>query len=212
MPDTLLLLTFVFTAFSLVLMTAGVLALRRRRVLRLAAHFSLGLLMLALAALSATLTLATHGYRALTREELVALVHLEPGHGQHFRARFVFPDGHEESYQLAGDELYVDAHILKWKPLANLIGLHTAYELDRVGGRYVRLRDEQDRERTVYALGAAKPLDLFELRKRYAALTPLVDAEYGSATFVTAQHPQALELRVSNSGLLIRPATSERGH
>ena len=43
---------------------------------------------------------------------------------------------------MAGDQIYVDAHILKWTPAANLIGLHTAYELDRVAGRYDNIEQE----------------------------------------------------------------------
>ena len=44
-----------------------------------------------------------------------------------------------------------------------------------------------------------------ELRSRYTFLAPLVDAEYGSATFVPVTHPAELELRVSTTGLLVRP-------
>jgi len=40
------------------------------------------------------------------------------------------------TYPISGDEIYVDARILKWHALANLLGLSTAYELDRVGGRF----------------------------------------------------------------------------
>ncbi|HEV8243291.1 MAG TPA: hypothetical protein VGQ07_04815, partial [Nitrospirales bacterium] len=101
-----------------------------------------------------------------------------------------------------------DAHILKWKPLANVLGLHTAYELDRVAGRYHAIEQEQSAVRTVYALGQNKPVDLFGLRRRYAFLTILVDAEYGSATFAPVTQPAELELRVSTTGLLMRDANS----
>jgi len=49
-------------------------------------------------------------------------------------------------------------------------------------------------------------VDLFGLRQRYEFLAPLLDAEYGSATFVPVTRPAELELRVSTSGLLIREA------
>ena len=73
-------------------------------------------------------------------------------------------------FQLAGDELYVDAHVLKWKPLANLLGLHTDYELARIAGRYADVDSERTGERTVYALGTPKPVDLFTLRRRFPLL------------------------------------------
>jgi len=51
----------------------------------------------------------------------------------------------------------------------------------------------------------SKQLDLFDLRRRYAALALLVDADYGSATFVDVRSPAVLEVRVSTTGLLVRP-------
>jgi hypothetical protein len=162
------------------------------------------LLFAALGALCFGLLAATQGYRALTREEIACEVSVEPSGKQTFTARFVFPDGRRQVHELAGDQLYVDAHILKWKPWANLLGLHTAYDLDRVAGRYVSLDDERDRPRTVAALAAPRTVDLFDLRRRYVWLSPLVDAEYGSATFIDVQSPAIFEVRVSTTGLLVR--------
>ena len=49
-------------------------------------------------------------------------------------------------------------------------------------------------------------MDLYGLRRRHAFLAPVIDAEYGSATFVPVTRPAELELRVSTTGLLIREA------
>jgi len=87
-----------------------------------------------------------------------------------------------------------------------VLGLHTAYELDRVAGRYRDIAQERSAPRTVYPIGEKRPVDLFGLRRRYEFLSPLLDAEYGSATFVPVSTPVELELRVSTSGLLIREA------
>lgn len=83
-------------------------------------------------------------------------------------------------------------------------GLHTAYELDRVAGRYRAVNEERSAVRTVHSLARDKRVDLFGLRRRYEFLAPLLDAEYGSATFVPVARPAELELRVSTTGLLIR--------
>jgi hypothetical protein len=104
----------------------------------------------------------------------------------------------------------VDARILKWHALANTLGLHTAYELDRVGGRYREIDKERATSRTLYALAQQKPVDLFDLRRRYAFLAPFFDAEYGSAAFVPVSEPAELELRVSTTGLLIRPSAAKK--
>src|SRR5574341_1286018 len=206
MPNPLVIVAVLFALLSLFLLGMGIVALKRRHLYATASSFILALLLLSLAALCATISIATQGYRALTHEEVAAVVTTEPTGPQRFTARFRFPDGREAAFSLAGDELYVDAHILKWKSIANFFGVHTAYELDRVAGRYAKLTDERAQARTVFALSREKPLDLFHLRRRYAVLTPLVDAEYGSATFITADSPGVFEVRVSTSGLLIRKA------
>lgn len=195
----------VVALLGLAFFIAALAALRRRRVFKLASRFTLAMLLLAVAGLFGTVAVATHGYQALTREEVAAVVRTEPVARQRFDAQVSFPDGRKVTFRLAGDQLYLDAHILKWKPIVNILGLHTAYELDRVAGRYGRVEEEQLSVRTVYALSATKPVDMFELRRRYVFLAPLLDAEYGSATFIPVDRPQTYEVRISTTGLLIRP-------
>src|SRR5438128_1671564 len=136
------------------------------------------LLLIALAALAATVTVGLQGYRALTFEEVAATVHTEPVAPQRFRATITLPD----------------------RRLA-------MYELDRVAGRYNAVADERARPHTAYELARSKPVDLFFIARR-RLLGPLVDAEYGSATFVAATRPATFEVRVSTTGLLARPAPS----
>ena len=200
----------VLGAAGAVLVLAGMVALVRLRPLRFALRTLAGLLLLSLGGLAGALFLGIQGYRALTREDVAARVSVRPTGPQSFAATVKYPDGRQAAYTLAGDELYVDARILKWKPVANVVGLHAAYELDRVAGRYRDVEQERSAPRTVYALGTDKPVDLFGLRRRYAFLAPLLDAEYGSATFVPVTQPAELELRVSSTGLLIRDATPAR--
>ena len=164
--------------------------------------------------LSGVVTVGIRGYRAFTQEVVAATIKTEPLGRQRFRATVMLPDSSLHMYDLAGDEIYVDAHILKWRPLANLLGLHTAYELDRIAGRYHRISDEQTRERTVYSLARDKPFNTFDLARRYWVLRPFVDAQYGSATFINAtaaSRPEdarsvTYEVRVSTTGLLVRAA------
>lgn len=206
-PATLIALALAVT--GVVLLVPGTRALWRRNLTTGSMLVLSGVLLLALGALLGTLDAATRGYHALTREEVAAHVRVEPAGDQRFRATFWLGDGRPggagTSFRLAGDELYVDAHILKWKPLVNLLGLHTAYQLDRVAGRYSELRDEREAPRTVFSLAGERRVDLFRLRRRFPLLDVLVDAEYGSATFVVASLPSSYELRVSTTGLLVRP-------
>jgi hypothetical protein len=193
-----------------ILVIAGVVGLFRLRLLRFLVRTLIGLLLLSLGALSGAIGLGIHGYRALTREEIAARISVKPLAPQKFAATIRYPDGRELVFDLAGDEIYVDAHILKWKPLAHLLGLHTAYELDRVAGRYQAIEQERSAPRTMYLLRQERPVELFRLRQRYAFLAPLYDAEYGSATFVPVLQPTELELRVSTTGLLMREAPSPK--
>ncbi len=202
----LFLAAMALAALGALLLLAGVVSFLRLRLLNFAFRTLVGLFLLALAALAGTIAIGIQGYRALTREDVAAQIVVNPTGPQRFTAMFRFPDGREAKYELAGDEIYVDAHILKWNPYANLIGLHTAYELDRVAGRYHSVKEERDAVRTVHPLGRDRPVDLYALRRRYTFLAPLLDAEYGSATFIPVTRPAEIELRISTTGLLLREA------
>jgi len=207
MIDWLVTTSIVFGLFGVLFMMAGVAAARRRRFARLSLHTAMALACLASGALFLTLQLSLQGYQALTREDVAATIYAEPVGPSQFQVTVHLTDGRTESYRLAGDEVYVDAHILKWKPWANLFGLHTAFELERIAGRYHQIEDERSKPRTVYPLTTDRLVDLFTLRRRYAWLEPVVDAEYGSGAFYPARDRVVIELRVSTTGLLFRPLT-----
>jgi hypothetical protein len=208
--DSLVIAALVSAALAIVFLLATLGALKKKKRVTTALHVVTALLLFCLFALFGTISIATRGYLALTAETLAAVVEIEPVDKQRFIARFRMPDGDEKTFVLAGDQLYVDAHILKWKPMANVLGLHTLYELDRVSGRYARLEEETSLERTVYSLSREKSVDLFDLRHRFASLEFLVDAEYGSATFIKTDKPQTLKLLVSTTGLMIRKDSTGR--
>ena len=56
----------------------------------------------------------------------------------------------------------------------------------------------------MYSVARTRPVDLFFWARRLKLL-PLVDAEYGSAAFVAGTRPAEYEVRVSTTGLLMRP-------
>jgi|SRR6267142_1160826 len=200
----------VLLSLGLILIVAGLTALFGLHPLRFMTRTLLGLLLISLGVLEGTITIGIQGYRALTQEDLAARISVRPYAPQRFTAKLRFPDGREQSYTISGDEIYLDARILKWHALANMLGLTTAYELDRIGGRYREVEQERSAPRTLYTLGREKPVDLFALRKRYDFLGHYVDAEYGSAAFVPVSDPAELELRVSTTGLLIRPVATSK--
>jgi len=200
----LTLLAVLVGSVGIALLVASVLALRRARPWRCAIETLAGLLLLTSGLLFGAVGAGLQGYRALTREESAARVVVRPTSPKRFTATVHVPGRDPVTFEIAGDQFYVDAHVLKWKPVANMLGLHTAYELDRVAGRYRELEDERSAARTVYSLAPARDVDLVSLRRRYAFLSPLLDVEYGSGAFVPVTGPAELDVRVSTTGLLIR--------
>jgi hypothetical protein len=204
MPLPLLATAVVLAVVSFLLARAALGATRDRRLGGGAIRALVAALFLALAALCATVSVAVRGYAALTHEVLAATVKTEPIGAQRFRATILLADGSLKMFDVTGDQVYVDAHILKWHPWVNLLGLHTGYELDRIGGRYETLAEERAKPRTLESLAPDRVVDLFDVARRYKLLRPLVDAQYGSATFIGAREPAIFEIRVSTTGLLVR--------
>ena len=209
LSNPLIIVAMFFTLLGLIFLIMTGVALKKRKLFGTAMSFVMALLMISVSALFGTISIAIQGYRALTKEEIAAIVKVEPTGEQMFTARFSMPDGSEKEFSLAGDQFYVDAHILKWKPIANIFGLHTSYELDRVAGRYAMLSDETTKVHTVYSLSKDSPLNMFDLRRRFAIFNPLLDAEYGSATFINSNSTEEFKVMVSTTGLLIRKTGKE---
>ena len=66
------------------------------------------------------------------------------------------------------------------------------------------MKDDQASLQLVITIGTDKPVHIFTLRQRFAALAAPEDAHYGSASSVPVTQPMELEVRVSATGLLIR--------
>lgn len=205
MSYPLIIAAIIFAVLFIIFLFAFFSSIRKKKFLGTLRNLTFSLLMLAIALLFALISISIQGYSNLTHEQLAATIEIESVKNKSFIARLTLPDNSISEFKIFGDEIYIDAHILKWKSIANLFGLHTVYELDRISGRYEELDEEISGERTVYSISGKKFLDIFELRQRYAFLSFLVDAEYGSATFIDVEQNNKLQVFVSTTGLLIRP-------
>lgn len=185
-------------------------ALARARLFRFVFRAVVSAVLLVAGATLALFSLGIQGMQALTKEETAARIKVVPSGLQRYDATVTFADGRVETYDLAGDDIYIDGHIVKWTPLANRLGLHTSYRLDRIAGRYRSIDQENTARRTVYAIGTPAMIDLVSLGKRLP-LADFFDAEYGSASYVPVAQPGELELMVSTTGLLLRPAPPRPG-
>lgn len=151
------------------------------------------------------ITIGTQGYRALTKEEPVAVVKVSSYEPQNFQARLIFADGEQQVFSIQGDELFIDAYILKWQSWANFLGLHTAYRLERIGGRYKDINQEKSQPKSVHAIAKKSGEGIAYWREKYQHLSFLLDVQHGSASFVEANETKQYQLVVTTDGLLMRP-------
>ncbi len=165
-----------------------------------------GLLVFSFATASMSfLLIGIQGYQALTYEQAIASVSIIPKSGQHFVAVVKFKDNPQQSFHLAGDEVMFEANVLKWKPWSNILGLKTAYRLDRIRGRYVLIDDEKNKPMTLFSLTESQSSDIAEWREQYQPLSFLLDVEHGSASFASADRKRDFDLMMTTNGLLLRP-------
>jgi hypothetical protein len=148
-------------------------------------------------------------YERLTAERpVVRASFARVGEGQ-FNATLTYPSGAVQGYVLRGDDWQIDARVLKWRGMANVLGFDTLYRLERIGGRYADVERERSEPRTVYALHPPERLDTWALARAWHDYVPWVDAMYGSAAYVPMADGAAYEVAVSQSGLLARPLNGE---
>jgi len=195
----------VFAALGVILFILGIQRLWRRRVLAGSLEGLVGLLLLAIAALMAAISINLYTYDRLTHESKIAEITFREIGPQHFGA-IVFFKNNTKILDLRGDEWQIDARVLKWHALALLIGFDTLYRLDRLSGRYRDIARERTGPRTVHSLSEEQGLDLWMISRRYARWIPLVDALYGSATYMPMVDGASYTVSVSSTGLLTRPS------
>jgi hypothetical protein len=201
-----------FTALIVVFALAGILFLfaavrriRRRRLLGGVLNGATALVLILLSAGAALIAANLRTYQRLIYEQPVGELQLSRTGERQFNAVLTYPGRERANFALRGDEWQIDARVLKWHALANMVGFDTAYRLERISGRYARIGDERDQPRTVYSLNPPQRFDPWELAHRYHSWIPWLDALYGSATFLPMADGALYEIKVSQSGLIARP-------
>jgi hypothetical protein len=185
------------------------LALNRLHASRyLAAGGSLlaGCLLLAAAGLLLSVAINLASYDRLTYETPVADLVFEARGAHRYRANLIhMPDGELKIFLMNGDEWQLDARVLKWKGWATLVGLDAQYRLERISGRYADIELERSAPRSVYELSENPGLDLWAVAARYRGRVPIVDAVYGSATYLPMADGARFQVSLAQSGLVARP-------
>jgi hypothetical protein len=183
-------------------------AIRRMRHLQLARgtlFFLSGGFVLALAAGVALLAANLYTYARLTHEQEAARVSMRQLGARHYAVSLQPKNAAPRHFELRGDEWQIDARVLKWRALGNLLGFDTVYRLERLSGRYGDITQERSAARTVHALSEEPGVDFWTVLRRYHAYVPLADALYGSAAYVPMAEGAEYAVSVSRSGLVVRP-------
>lgn len=185
---------------------AAIRRMRRLKLVRGTLFLLSGGILLLLAAGAGLLAANLLTYARLTHEQEAAHVTTNRLGERYFAVSVRRTGGAPERYELRGDEWQIDARVLKWRAMGNLLGFDTVYRLERLSGRYGNIAQERSAPRTVHALSADPGMDLWTLARRYHRYLPLADALYGSAAYVPMAEGAEYVVSVSTSGLVVRPA------
>lgn len=112
-----------------------------------------------------------------------------------------------DKFQLSGDEWRLEARILKWKGWANIIGLDSYYQLERLSGRYSNIDQANSLVAGAYQLSSPqKGINIWKLKQLMKSKLPFLDAYFGQGVFVPMKHGARYRLSMSQSGIVVRPA------
>lgn len=168
--------------------------------------------MLVLLALSLLwLTLLVQTYLSLTSDIKVARVHATPvANSDHLMSvdlTLYDQNGHqtsEETYVINGDEWMLQGDIIKFPTWLNILGLHSGYKVTRLEGRFDSPNLESTSKHIVTQLNGGDD-NFFQTVQQQAWTSPIVQAAYGSSTFVPADNNKTYDVYVSQIGLYAQP-------
>jgi hypothetical protein len=184
---------------------AAVRRLRRLKVVRGTFYLLSGGVVMLLVALAGLVAANLFTYARLTHEQEAARVTSRELGARHYAVTLQARNAPERSFEVRGDEWQIDARVLKWRAMGNLLGLDSLYRLERLSGRYGDVASERSAARTVHELSEEAGVDVWTLTRRYQKYLPFADAMYGSAAFVPMANGAEYVVTVSASGLVVRP-------
>jgi hypothetical protein len=179
--------------------------LRRVKLVSGTMFFLAGGIVLLLAAAAALVSANLYTYARLTHEQEAARVSIRQLGPRQYVVSVQERTAAPRHFELRGDEWQVDARVLKWRAMGNLVGFDTLYRLERLSGRYGDVALERTAPRTVHGLATQTPLDLWSLLNAHHQYVPFADALYGSAVYVPMAEGAEYAVTVSTSGLVVRP-------
>ncbi len=166
-----------------------------------------GLALLVIAVAVGAISYDIYSYKQILSEQPVATINFETIEEQYFVAVLVdVKTGKQQRFNLHGDQWQLDARIIKWKGYFSGFGIKPAYRLDRLSGRYFDIAKETTAKRSVFAIvDTPYQVDVWTFINEHAKWFSVIDARYGSATYLPMKHGALYEISLSNTGLVARP-------
>ena len=193
------------TLVALLFFGASVRQTRRGRLVRATGSVVGGAATAVLATAGILLFVSYLGYERLTAERFVGEIRFDQAGPDEYTARLMLEGRLDRLLPLRGDEWQLDARIVTWKPPATILGLEPVYQLERLSGRYSSVERERTEQRTVHGLAEERPLDLWNVARRFPRLAPGVDAYYGTATYLPMADGARFRVTLSRDALVARP-------
>jgi hypothetical protein len=208
-------LLIIAALFALLLSAAAwrlVHQLRRKKVISGLLWSGQSLLFLCLFVVMLLMYSNLHTYQRLTQESVVADVYLRKLGVQKYQLSLSFSERDEDQhyYVIQGDQWQLDARILKWKSWANLIGLDSYYQLERLSGRYQDIEQAKRQPASVIDLSqAARGLDIWKLKRLLGEKLWFVDTLFGQGVYMPMIDGAHFRVSLGQSGLIVRPANQQ---
>ncbi|VAW73901.1 hypothetical protein MNBD_GAMMA15-2328 [hydrothermal vent metagenome] len=159
--------------------------------------------------IAALLGINLQTYSQLTEEVPVARLSFQPVAPQQFRVELRTGDFCDaRDFLLYGDEWRIDAHFLKWKPWANILGLDARYRLDRLSGRYSDIEQENTRPHVAWTLSETSSFDPSRLAGSLLEKLSPLDTVFGSSVYQSIEPGYEYTVYKGQGGLLVRKLPS----
>lgn len=171
-----------------------------------------GTLAMALIAVGVALLLLAwdlRSYYNMARMETVATVTVRQAGPQQWSISLVsdaIPEG-RQVYDLEGDQWQVDARVMRFSGALKMLGLQPAFQFERLSGRYQSTEDARSRQPSVHSLSGDSVVDFWALDQRIGL--PMLDSQFGSATYMPMRNNAVYEVMLGNSGLSAVPVNDE---
>lgn len=205
-----IILVFIIGITGLLLIVWAGSHLRKQHAVRCCLGAGCGGILIALSLAFLLLISNLYTYERMTHEQVLATVHLQQLAEQHFLVSLDFTEHKpRQIFELKGDEWQIDARLLKWKYPMIWLGLDSHYQFERISGRYTDIASERERQRTVYNLAEHNGPDVWPIIREYQQYIPLVDAMYGTASYLPMRDGAEYELSLTQTGLIARAKNTQ---